>query len=463
MKRFLFALLLVLTACGPSATRHARVISLDLTPDGEASLQVYLPDRPTGRAVLCLPGGAYAMLAEDNEGTGWAPYFVGRGITLAVLHYRLPAGDPSIPISDVEQAMRVLRERADEWGLNPHDIGIMGSSAGGHLASTAATSSPFEVRPDFQILFYPVITMGRGTHEGSRNNLLGDRRDDPMAILRYSSERQVRRHLTPPALLLLANDDRDVQPVSNAIAYYNAMRGAGNSCTLHIYPTGGHGFGSQTGFAFHQQLLDDMSAWLDALPSYGKEALRVACIGDSITDGHGIDMSEIWGYPALMQGMLGEGYQVRNFGVSARTMMNSGNYPYMNELAWQDALAFQPDIAVIKLGTNDSKEFNWVHKEDFAGDLAQMIRTLQALPSKPKIYLAAPIPAFENPYGIREEVIAGEIIPLLRQAASEYGLEFIDLHTDFTGHREFVQEDGVHPNAAGVRRIAEVVSAAIRR
>ena len=163
-----------------------------------------------------------------------------------------------------------------------------------------------------------------------------------------------------------------------------------------------------------------------------------------------------------MQKMLGAGYYVRNFGLSARTLMNSGDLPYMNEGIWQDALAFQPDIVVLMLGTNDSKGYNWVHKKDFAGDLKKMLDALQALPSKPKIYLCKPIPAIKDSWTISESVITGEIVPLLEKAVKKEKLEgIIDLHAALEGHPEMMQDDGIHPNAAGVRKMAETVAKVI--
>ena len=461
MKKTLFAawLLLVCTALG---AQTARQLTLNLTPDGAAQMIVFLPEQPSGRGVVCCPGGGYGMLSSTHEGTSWAGYFNGRGITYAVVNYRLPHGDRTLPFSDVENAMRTMRDSAAVWHLRPHDIGIMGFSAGGHLASTIATHTPYALRPDFQILIYPVITMGRGTHQGSRDNLLGEGREDPALIALYSNERQVRSHVTPPAFLALANDDGVVPPVPNAVAYYTAMRNAGNSCSLYIYPSGGHGFGFMPFFAYHDQLLADLSAWLDKLKAPAADAVRVACIGDSITDGYGLDMRTANGYPALMQMMLGEGYNVRNFGLSARTLMDSGDRPYMKEEIWQDALDFLPEIAVIKLGTNDAKEMNWAHKEDFLRDLQKMIDALQALPSKPKIYLCTPIPAFKEIWTIKDSVIADEICPLVRQAVRDNRLAgLIDLHSLFPAEESLYQADGIHPNDAGVRRMAEIVAKAV--
>ena len=175
-----------------------------------------------------------------------------------------------------------------------------------------------------------------------------------------------------------------------------------------------------------------------------------------------IDLCDVNGYPAQMQQMLGEGYWVRNFGVSARTLLSKGDLPYVKDLAWEDAQAFRPDVVVIKLGTNDSKDYNWVHKADFAGDLQQMIDALQALPSRPKIYLATPIPAFKRSWTINEQVIRDEIIPILENAVKKNGLAgLIDLHTPFLGSEDLIVADGIHPNREGARKIAGIVAKAI--
>ena len=458
MKKFFLSLFFAL-ACLASGAQTARQFTLTLSDDGVAQLVVYLPEQPTGRAVVCCPGGGYAVLSNTHEGAAWSEFFNGKGIAFALVNYRIPHGDRSLPFSDVERAMRTLRDSAAVWQLNPDDIGIMGSSAGGHLASTIATHTPYELRPNFQILLYPVITMGPGTHQGSLDGLLGDQQKDPELVRLYSNQYQVRAHLTPPAILLLSSDDGLVPPVPNAVAYYTAMRNAGNNCSIHIYPTGGHGYGYMPFFAYHDQMLSDLSAWLDNLSAPKQDVVRVACIGDSITDGYLIDLSDTNGYPAQMQKMLGDGYWVKNFGVSARTLLNKGDFPYMKELAWEDALAFQPDVVVVKLGTNDSKPYNWVHKADFEADLQQMIDALKALPSQPRIYLCAPVPAFKPSWEISEEVITTQIVPMLEKAVKKNGLAgLIDLHTPFVGQEELINEDGIHPTQAGARKIAEIVA-----
>jgi len=187
----------------------------------------------------------------------------------------------------------------------------------------------------------------------------------------------------------------------------------------------------------------------------------VACIGDSITDGHGIDLRTVNGYPAQMQTMLGDGYVVKNLGVSGRTLMNAGDQPYMKELAWEDALAFQPDVVVISLGTNDTKPVNWANKKGFAGDLQKMIDALQALPSKPRILICTPIPALSAGWTISEKTIAEEVIPQIEKAAKKNKLELIDLHTAFADQQALYQEDGIHPTQQGARKLAEIVAKAI--
>lgn len=168
----LFVLLvLLLTGLQVSAQSTPKPFDIE-----QPSLRVFLPapGLATGRAVVACPGGGYSGLAVNHEGYDWAPYFNKQGIALIVLKYRMPKGDRTLPISDAEAAMKMVRDSADVWNLNPNDIGIMGSSAGGHLASTIATHAPEALRPNFQILFYPVITMDKSfTHMGSHDNLLG--------------------------------------------------------------------------------------------------------------------------------------------------------------------------------------------------------------------------------------------------------------------------------------------------
>lgn len=461
----------------------SRKFTLDLTADGKAQMVCFLPQTPTGKAIVGVPGGGYSMLSNTHEGTLAAGWLNEQGIAYFVVNYRLPEGDRTKPISDVELGIHIVRDSAEVWGINPRDVGIMGFSAGGHLASVISTHAAWDVRPDFSILFYPVISMDeRVSHKWSCVNFLGEAgQKDPELVRDFSTMNVVRRHLTPPAVIITASDDRLVPFVTNGLEYYKAMRNAGNDCAMYVYPTGDHGFGFGPWFKYHDQMLTDLGNWLKARQTPKKDAIRVACIGNSITDGHGIDMATAYGYPAELQKLLGGDYWVRNFGVSGRTVLNQGDAPYMSETAWADAQAFKADIAIIKLGTNDSKPQNWQHKSEFTKDLEQMILTLRpdlaqpakkgkvkkkkpaASNGKPEIVLCTPIPALSGNWGIREDVIKNEIIPNILSVAEKYGLKVIDLHTQFAGDADKMLDDGIHPDGKGAHRIAELIAAEIKQ
>lgn len=427
-----------------------------------ARLTAYLPAQPSGRAIVDLPGGGYSHLAVDHEGHQWADWINRQGIAFFVLEYRMPKGDRTIPLTDAYRAMTTVRDSATAWRVNPYDVGIMGFSAGGHLASAVSTHAPWAARPNFSILFYPVVSMDeRVTHKGSCANFLGaEGMKDQRLIQQWSNDACVRRHLTPPACVILSTDDRVVPPVTNGVAYYSAMRRAGNHCALYAYPSGGHGYGIRKNFAFHEQMLGDLKAWLATIAAPSEQAQRVACIGNSITDGMGIDMSEVYGYPAVLQRLLGKNYNVKNFGVSARTLMNKGDLPYMKEQAWADAQAFLPNIVVIKLGTNDSKDYNWIHGADYGADLQKMVDTLRALPSKPQIYVCSPIPAARI-WGISDSVIVNGEIPAIKRVVKKNKLAYIDLHTEFKPTEGLMQRDGIHPTDKGAAQLAKIIAAHI--
>lgn len=227
------------------------------------SIRVFLPEKSqsTGRAVVCCPGGGYSHLAMEHEGYDWANFFNERGIALIVLKYRMPHANTDVPISDAKEAIRLVRENASAWNINPKKVGIMGSSAGGHLATTIATHSDSITAPNFQILFYPVVTFDyKYTHKGSRHNLIGEKASNEFVEL-YSNERQV-TSLTPPAIMLLSDDDT-VVPSQNSVNYYLALRKNGVKATMHIYPSGGHGWGIRQNFKYHNEMMNDLSAWLE--------------------------------------------------------------------------------------------------------------------------------------------------------------------------------------------------------
>ena len=231
---------------------HHRLFTGVATP----TLTVFRPERPDGSAVLVIPGGAYTVEAFDHEGVDVARALNAFGVTAFVLMYRLPAegwSNPAdVPLQDAQRAMRVIRAHAPGFGLDPARVGVIGFSAGGHMAASLATRADAPVydrvdaadsenaRPAFAALMYPVITMLAGTHAGSRLKLLGaDSSDERLAA--YSCERLVTR-TTPPTFLCLAADDDIVPYVPNGIAMFDALRKADIAAELHVFQQGGHGF-----------------------------------------------------------------------------------------------------------------------------------------------------------------------------------------------------------------------------
>jgi acetyl esterase/lipase len=250
---------------GPAPHSHGT------TPDDIPTLTVFLPkdgSQPTSAIVIC-PGGGYGGLMMDYEGTDEGLYFQEHGIAAFVLKYRLPTHGyrhPD-PMADAQRAIRLVRSHAADWKIDPAKVGIMGFSAGGHLAATVDThfdsgnpQAPDPVdrhscRPDFALLVYPVISMKDGiTHQGSKANLLGPH-PDPAQVQSLSNETQVTAQ-TPPTLLVHAQDDDDV-PIENSRLMLSALEKAGVPSALQYYPHGGHGFG------FGPKKPNAPAGWLD--------------------------------------------------------------------------------------------------------------------------------------------------------------------------------------------------------
>ncbi len=256
----------------PEETFNGKMVRFVSDP----TLTIYLPDKSnnTGAAIVICPGGGYALEAMDHEGYAYAEFLQSKGIAGIVLKYRLPYGHHEIPLMDAQYALRTVRYNAAAWGIDPNKIGISGFSAGGHLASTAAThfdrgkpgsNDPIEkvsCRPDFSVLVYPVITFNeQWGHMGSRENLIGKNHDLKL-INYYSNELQVTTE-TPPTFLILADDDQAVPP-RNSIEFYRALKEKGVAAELHIFREGGHGFGMTKKNKPHDQwpllLIDWMKA-----------------------------------------------------------------------------------------------------------------------------------------------------------------------------------------------------------
>jgi acetyl esterase/lipase len=242
----------------------------------EPTLTVFLPDKgkANGTAVVICPGGGYWVVAAGHEGNDVAMEFASVGITAFVLKYRLPDSriqmNPEIaPLQDAQRAIQLVRERAKEWNINPQQVGIMGFSAGGHLASTAGTKfnqlvienkNKTNLRPDFMILIYPVISSDTSiAHKGSFEKLLGAKASTKK-LLEYSSEKQVTSQ-TPSTFLVHASDDDGVSSL-NSVVFYEALLKNKVAAELHIYQRGGHGFGMKN--------KSTTDAWMDRLKNWMK-------------------------------------------------------------------------------------------------------------------------------------------------------------------------------------------------
>ena len=254
-----------------------------------ARFDLYFPKKPNGQMVIVCPGGGYSIVSSYNEGVYVADWMTSHGVTVAVAKYRLPNGHWTVPLDDIHEIFRYCRAHAAEWGVD--QIGVMGFSAGGHLAASATTLyTDATTRPDFSILIYPVIAMDKvPSHGGSKNNLIGkdetwestegksadkwleDQALHDELIATYSLYRKVTED-TPPVFLAHCSDDRTV-PVINSIVFYNALKEKGHNPEMHIYPYGGHGWGFSTekfvdtdnlGYA-REEFETSLGRWLNSL------------------------------------------------------------------------------------------------------------------------------------------------------------------------------------------------------
>ena len=244
------------------------------------TLEVFQPTKPNrnGKAVIICPGGGYHGVAYDWEGISVAKWYNSKGITAFVLKYRMPNSASvkvsyEAPLQDAQRAMRYVRFNSEKFGIEKDQIGIMGFSAGGHLASTLGTQfnkpNNFEesaidkvsARPDFMVLVYPVVTMKNNyTHKGSKNSLLGKEPSENL-VKEFSNELQVTKN-TPPTFIVHASDDKAV-PVENSLQLYKSLNDAGVSTEMHIYPYGGHGFALAIGRGRLQSWIDRLGDWLE--------------------------------------------------------------------------------------------------------------------------------------------------------------------------------------------------------
>lgn len=217
-----------------------------------------------------------------------------------------------------------------------------------------------------------------------------------------------------------------------------------------------------TSFSAPQEAVKfDQHNWKSAPPKMWDQLnhhpIRVACVGDSITFGVGIQNRDENSYPAQLQKLLGCGFEVKNFGVSGATMLRNGDFSYWDRGAFTDAVQMDPDIIFIKLGTNDTKPQNWRYADQFENDYRDMIRYFKSLPTQPRVVILLPVPVFQARWGINEPALVDDMMPMLHRLVESEGVDFIDLYSALKPYPQHFP-DFIHPNAAGAQVMAETVA-----
>lgn len=467
------------------------------------TLTVFLPDpaKATGSAVIICPGGGYGILAMSHEGRDVAKRLNEEGIAAFVLKYRLPRKetmkDKSIgPLQDAQRALQMVRENAKQWNVNPNKIGIMGSSAGGHLASTAGTHfqksyidnpNNTSLRPDFMILNYPVISFSDSlTHGGSRINLIGTKEfsaDDhrynripknakelglsAADITNFSNELQVTSK-TPPTFITAPLTDK-VVPVGNTFAFVAALQQNKIPVETFIYEKGEHGFGMNNPAA-KEQWIDACLRWINnnfdkppmdwanlkrfqednkkvGLPKTNEN--RVVFMGNSITEGWSNSDKSFW-----------EGKPYINRGISGQTT------PQMVLRFQQDVIDLKPRVVVILAGINDiAGNTGPMTLEQTRDNIINMAQLAKA--NGIKVVLSSIIPAYDFPWrpGMEpaEKVVA--LNKMLKAYCDKNKIVYLDYHTamkdDRNGLKNELGYDGVHPNLEGYKVMALLAEKAI--
>lgn len=471
MKKSLLIIAVILCAAVMSAQdrviplyKESDFSELASSKDYMPELEVFLPLKSCGQGVVVCPGGGYKGLSYPTEGLAVAKWLNSNGIAAFVLRYRMPDGRPDVPIGDLTKAFEIVVANALGWNVNPENIGLMGFSAGGHLAATGLVKLTGRLRPAFGILIYPVISMQTGvTHQYSKSNLIG--RTPPVELVdKYSAERYVTEN-TPPTILFHCSDDPVVKP-ENALLFYQALLNNRVRTEMHIYPEGGHGWGfmDRPYFKYYEEFKNTLLRWLNERGGCdtvkGKARTRVACVGNSITFGAGLVNQARDSYPAVLGQMLGSAYEVRNFGVSGATALSSGNIPYINTSQYARALDYRPEIVFIKLGTNDSKVGNWKHKDEFRKSLQGIVDAFASLDSKPEIFLCLPATCYVEKGSICDSVVVHEVIPRIREVAETNELTIVDMHSATSNMKEHFP-DKLHPDRFASIKLAECAYTAI--
>ncbi|MFR9619660.1 MAG: GDSL-type esterase/lipase family protein [Rikenellaceae bacterium] len=478
MLKRLLTLTIALVLCLPTMAQMAtpdETIAFKTTPQRELSLHVFYPDgQKEGKkrpVVISFFGGGWNS-GNVNQFFDQSRFYASLGMVGISADYRVISKDKTTPfesVMDAKSAVRWVRQNSKMLGIDPNKIVTSGGSAGGHVAACTGIIEGVEddaklkvsSAPNAMILFNPVVNT---TEEGyGANKLVGRERE-------LSPVHHIREGL-PPTLVMHGTKDTTV-PYQNAVDFTAAMVAAGNECRLVSGFGENHGlfnspnFRKSCGSRNYNRSMYESAKFLADLGYITEELIpektiiRVACVGNSITFGSRVEEREKNAYPVVLQQLLGDDYEVANFGKPGATLLAGGNLPYNKCAEYQKLVEFAPDVVIVMLGTNDSKEMNWRLKDQFESDYLELLNTLRPNSERsPQIFICTPITAFTaaDSKTINSAIIRDEITPIVKSVAKKSrAAALIDLNEIFAEDAKLFP-DNVHPNAAGAKKMATVI------
>lgn len=472
-------LLTMLAMCVPVIAEMAtpdETLVYKQTEQRDLELHIFYPnDKKEGKdrpVVVSFFGGGWSG-GDPKQFFDQSEFYASLGVVGISVDYRVKGRDNTTPfeaVMDAKSAVRWVRKNSKKLGVDPNKIVTSGGSAGGHLAACTAIIEGVEddkktkvsSLPNAAILFNPVVNTTKDGY--GAKDLKGE--ETTLSPLHQLREGVV------PMLVMHGTQDTTV-PYQNAVDFAREMRAKGNDCTLISAFGENHGFFNSPNFRAacgernFKRAMREATIFLAKLGYISEDLIpqrvpiRVACAGNSITFGARVDDREHNSYPAVLQRLLGDDYEVQNFGKSGATLMMKANIPYIDTKEYAAMKAFEPDVVIVKLGTNDSKSKNWEpYGENFSGDFLTLVKAIRKSDVRtPQLFVCSPMPAFtpSDAENINSAIIANEIYPQVKAAAKECrAAGFIDLHKYFEGQSE-IFPDLIHPNAAGAKEMATYI------